>query len=60
MQQVPNYWQAQGPGDPYIAGTVDDIAMASTAARRHNSQFNVTVVPKLNQNGGGLALVGRF
>jgi hypothetical protein len=45
----------------YIAGTVDDIAMAPTAARRYNARFNdVMIVPQLNPHGGGLALLGRF
>jgi hypothetical protein len=45
----------------YVAGTVDDIAMAPTAARRHNTRFaNVTIVPQITQRGGGFSLVGRF
>ena len=45
----------------YIAGTVDDIAMAPTAARRYNARFeNVAIVPQLNAHGGGVAVLGRF
>jgi hypothetical protein len=45
----------------YVAGTVDDIATAGSAARKYNARFeNVTLVPTANKHGGGFALVGRF
>ncbi|MBA2542090.1 MAG: hypothetical protein H0V17_20790 [Deltaproteobacteria bacterium] len=45
----------------YVAGTVDDIATASGAARKYNTRFeNVTVVPTANAHGGGVSLIGRF
>jgi len=45
----------------YIAGTVDDIANASGAARKYNARFqDVTLVPTMNAHGGGMALSGRF
>ncbi len=45
----------------YIAGTVDDIATASSAARKYNSRFqDITLAPTANPHGGGFALLGRF
>jgi len=45
----------------YIGGTLDDIATAPRAVRDYNSRFeNVQLVPVINQNGGGMSLVGRF
>ena len=43
----------------FVAGTVDDIAQAKTAARKYNEK-QVMIVPTTNTHGGGLALVGTF
>jgi hypothetical protein len=45
----------------YIAGTVDDIATAPSAARDYNHRFqDVHLVPVMNPHGGGMGLIGRF
>jgi hypothetical protein len=47
----------------FAGGTIDDIVTAPGRARRHNERIRalaVSVTPIVRQDGGGLALVGRF
>jgi len=45
----------------FVAGTVDDIATAPSAAREYNHRFeDVQLVPMMNAHGAGVGLVGRF
>lgn len=44
-----------------IAGTIDDIVTAPGEARRYNQRFqNVSLVPMVRRDTGGLMLTGRF
>ena len=45
----------------YLGGTLESIATAPGAARRQNHRFqNVTIVPMIRGDRGGMAIVGRF
>lgn len=45
----------------YVAGTVDDIATATSTARAYNTRFqDVAILPSITQHGGGVSLTGRF
>jgi len=46
----------------FIGGTIDDIATAPGRARRYNQGLlsDVTVMPVLSRDVGGMAMTGRF
>ncbi len=45
----------------FVGGTIDDIATAPRAARRYNHRFdNVSIVPVVKHDSGGVAVMGRF
>ena len=44
----------------YLAGTLDDIATAGSAAQAATQRRNVTLVPMIRRDASGLMLTGRF
>jgi hypothetical protein len=44
----------------YVAGTIDDIVTAPGKARAYNHRTEISVVPLVRKDSGGVAIVGRF